>query len=377
MPSLRGRRAPACTGRCDSGQDAGVWGGLTEDERRALKRRRPAPGRASSDDRLRCARPSTPAASRGDRGRHVTPPIPAASLPLEPTEPPAPPGSRPRRGAPIEPAAELAGDQRAHDLQPEVRRSRRRSPPAGPGRRRAPRPASSSRVARGPNLHRAGIPAVTPCSEAFCSSSVSTIASGVARAAGQLAERARAGADATGGRRADTSATIVEHPVGDLVERDLSRTAGQRLVDDRDRAHPAHRLLERVPGGRRQSIRRACSRSSAATVCRLFFTRWWISRIVASLVSSSRSRRRSSVTSRTSTSAPTCVAPVARSGMRPHDQRRPRRALDLDPSRAPGRRRTSADARPRPGAGDGATSSAVSSAELGAGRGRRSGPSRR
>ena len=47
------------------------------------------------------------------------------------------------------------------------------------------------------------------------------------------------------------------------------------------------------------SIRRACSRSSAATVCRLFFTRWWISRIVASLVTSSRSRRRRSVTSRT------------------------------------------------------------------------------
>src|SRR5262249_15509224 len=51
-------------------------------------------------------------------------------------------------------------------------------------------------------------------------------------------------------------------------------------------------------------VRRACSRSSAATVCRLFFTRWWISRIVASLVISSRSRCRSSVTSRTSTRAP-------------------------------------------------------------------------
>ena len=34
------------------------------------------------------------------------------------------------------------------------------------------------------------------------------------------------------------------------------------------------------------STRRACRRSSAATVCRLFFTRWWISRIVASLLSS-------------------------------------------------------------------------------------------
>ena len=60
-------------------------------------------------------------------------------------------------------------------------------------------------------------------------------------------------------------------------------------------------------------IRRPCSRSSAATVCRLFFTRWWISRIVASLLSSWASRRRSSVTSRTRTSAP-CSAPDS-SGM--------------------------------------------------------------
>ena len=51
-------------------------------------------------------------------------------------------------------------------------------------------------------------------------------------------------------------------------------------------------------------IRRAWSRSSAATVWRLFFTRWWISRIVASLVSSSCSRRRSSETSRTRSIAP-------------------------------------------------------------------------
>ena len=51
-------------------------------------------------------------------------------------------------------------------------------------------------------------------------------------------------------------------------------------------------------------IRRDCIRSSAATVWRLFFTRWWTSRIVASLVISSRSLRRSSVTSRTRMTAP-------------------------------------------------------------------------
>ena len=44
--------------------------------------------------------------------------------------------------------------------------------------------------------------------------------------------------------------------------------------------------------------RRPCRRSSDEIVCRLFFTRWWISRIVASFDSSSRSRRRSSETSR-------------------------------------------------------------------------------
>ena len=62
------------------------------------------------------------------------------------------------------------------------------------------------------------------------------------------------------------------------------------------------------------SIRRACSRSRAATVWRLFFTRWWISRMVASLVTSSRSRRRRSVTSRSSTSPPVC-SPVGLSGI--------------------------------------------------------------
>ena len=62
------------------------------------------------------------------------------------------------------------------------------------------------------------------------------------------------------------------------------------------------------------SSRRPCSRSSDEIVCRLFFTRWWISRIVASLDSSSRSRRRSSEMSRSSTTAP-LAAPRSSSGM--------------------------------------------------------------
>ena len=52
------------------------------------------------------------------------------------------------------------------------------------------------------------------------------------------------------------------------------------------------------------SLRRAWMRSSDAIVCRLFFTRWWTSRMVASLTLSSCSRRRASVRSSTSTSAP-------------------------------------------------------------------------
>ena len=74
--------------------------------------------------------------------------------------------------------------------------------------------------------------------------------------------------------------------------------------------------------------RRACSRSSAATVCRLFFTRWWISRIVASLVSSSSSRRRSSDTSRSSSSAPTRLPPSV-SGMARIDTLAPREVTSV------------------------------------------------
>ena len=62
------------------------------------------------------------------------------------------------------------------------------------------------------------------------------------------------------------------------------------------------------------SSRRPCSRSSDEIVCRLFFTRWWISRMVASFDSSSRSRRRSSEMSRSSTTAPV-TAPWSSSGM--------------------------------------------------------------
>ena len=53
-----------------------------------------------------------------------------------------------------------------------------------------------------------------------------------------------------------------------------------------------------------EDSRRPCRRSSDEIVCRLFFTRWWISRMVASLDISRRSRRRSSEMSRSSTRHP-------------------------------------------------------------------------
>ena len=49
-------------------------------------------------------------------------------------------------------------------------------------------------------------------------------------------------------------------------------------------------------------------------VCRLFLTRWWISLIVASFDTRSRSLLRSSDTSRSSTTAPS-TRPLSSSGM--------------------------------------------------------------
>ena len=70
------------------------------------------------------------------------------------------------------------------------------------------------------------------------------------------------------------------------------------------------------PGPPGMSRRRPCSRSSDEMVWRLFFTRWWISRIVASMETSRRSRRRSSETSRRSTSAPVTCPPSSRGRQR-------------------------------------------------------------
>ena len=220
------------------------------------------------------------------------------------------------------------------------------SSPRGRTRRAAPTvvldldlqpPDDPSRGHRDPALGAVGRSA-KPCSTAFCSSSVSTIASGVATSDGQLPnEPSRA--VRTGARRRDLADHRPE-PVGDRRRSRRSRRTPWLSVSCTIAIEPTRRTASSsAAGASGLSIRRAWSRSSAATVCRLFFTRWWISRIVASLVISSRSRLRRSVTSRSSTSAP-MRSPCGRSGMRAHDQRtvvacRPRcRAASRPPSTA-------------------------------------------
>ena len=86
-----------------------------------------------------------------------------------------------------------------------------------------------------------------PCCSAFCSSSVSTMASGVATAAGSspnepviFGDHPDLGRGHLPGHHRD--------PVRDVVEvHDLIRRVRQRLVHDRDRPDPADRLVQRRP----------------------------------------------------------------------------------------------------------------------------------
>ena len=124
---------------------------------------------------------------------------------------------------------------------------------------------------------------------------------------------ARSGTGLTRAPAAGASTAMAATRSRDLVEVDRSSSVRERLVDQWRSSPPG---APPPPARRAPSARpcgRGCSRSSAATVCRLFFTRWWISRIVASLLISSRSRWRNSVTSRTMTRAP--VRARGRSGM--------------------------------------------------------------
>ena len=220
--------------------------------------------------------------------------------------------------AQLDRAAELGGDQRLHDREAEARSTgRSRSREAGRRRRRPRRPrarpsvrASCTVTCPWPDRRRPG----KAWSTAFCMSSLSTTASGVARSPGSCRRRPRPEAQIA--VRADDR-LCTTRTSGWMMSSKRTTSPGsarQRLVHDGDGPDPALRLLER----RRASgdcSRRPCSRSSAAMVCRLFFTRWWISRMVASLEISIRSRRRRSVTSRSSTHTPRPPARRSSSGI--------------------------------------------------------------
>ena len=118
----------------ETGQDAGVWGGLSEDERRALKRRnaRAAPRRLTHRVTASTAGAGLRTARRRARQSRRSARAAGAAGPSRDAVPP--PSSRRR---PLDAAAQLA-DQGAHDLRPEAR-------PTAPSARRsgrAPEPSS-------------------------------------------------------------------------------------------------------------------------------------------------------------------------------------------------------------------------------------------
>ena len=282
----------------ESGQDAGVWGGTVRGRApRAQAPQRPRPPRRlthahqPSRDGLACH----DSRAAGRRRRTARRRESAAAARRTATR-----GAARLRAAPtvIRPRRSCTSDCTICVPSPEPRRVEvRRAGPrpssvivtcssSSPGRR------SRARPRRRPCRRRSA----RPCSTAFCTSSVRIIASAVASSARSRAERAPSRSARTGcsprrppRRRRGSPRPAIVVEVDRLVE-----ALAQRLVHQRDRRPPGARPPRSAARASPSGSRRACSRSSAATVCRLFFTRWWISRIVASLVSSSRSRRRSS-----------------------------------------------------------------------------------
>ena len=205
-------------------------------------------------------------------------------------------------------AAELAGHERLHDREAEARAtSRARTGRAGPTPSSRTSIETCRRRARAARRRGPSDDAVdgNAWSTAFCMSSLSTTASGVATSPGQLAGVAfDLEADRELGRR---------RPSPRRAARAAARSRRTRTTSPASRDSVSCTIaIERMRRSDSASASRASgdcsrrpwSRSSDAIVCRLFFTRWWISRIVASFDSSMRSRRRRSVTSRISRSAP-------------------------------------------------------------------------
>ena len=217
-------------------------------------------------------------------------------------------------------ARQLGGDERAHDRQargPVAPSSEKPSGSPTPSsttvaRRRSPSfsSATTTRPGLGLQVELAG----KAWSMAFWSSSLSTTDSGVATVAGRnpaspstVKRTGRSSDDIPSSTMRTSGRTISTKATSSPASRDsVSCTSAMERMRRTDSS------MATLASG--DSNRRPCSRSSDEIVCRLFFTRWWISRIVASLDSSRRSRRRSSEMSRVSTTAPD-TAPWSISGM--------------------------------------------------------------
>ena len=243
----------------ESGQDAGVWGGLSEDERRALKRRQVAAhhGRAHTPDSRRdppgaagaswsrlaarsAARRQMARARVTSSGSSTSDPVPPPGCGAISSRPPSSASTsvrticRPR----------LVVDSRSKSGGQARRRCRYTVTVSCP----CPRLAETSR-------HPAQRLPVGPRQP---------VLQGVLQQLGQhqrqrsrdrpraAGRTCRAGRGVTRASGADDLAGHHRHPAGDVVEvHDLVRDVRQRLVHHRDRADPADGLLQRRPRLRR------------------------------------------------------------------------------------------------------------------------------
>ena len=148
-----------------------------------------------------------------------------------------------------------------------------------------------------------------PWSKAFCTSSVSTTARGMASSPG-----ASPMAPAT---RMRTGRSGVVNPSSTICTSEDTMVSKSTAGDGSRARHSCTRAMEEMrrtdcPTAARASAlasRRAWRRSSELTVCRLFLTRWWISWMVASLDIRSWSRWRSSDMSRSRATEPVIRSP--------------------------------------------------------------------
>ncbi len=223
-------------------QDSGIWGGLSEEERRVIRRQRGSPPRAtprrgqSAVRRLTYARPALTPAHGSTTVRRAAPPS-APTCPADRRR-----GARARR--PRGPSAwrshrdravELGGDERAHDRQAE------------PGRRlqgeggSSPLPSSmTSTASSSPSLCSETttlpppLPSGNPWSTAFCISSVSTTDSGVATRAG-MRPPSPASVNSIG-RSGDCRLSSARRSSGRTISMNVTSSPGSRDSDSCTRA---------------------------------------------------------------------------------------------------------------------------------------------